>query len=245
MHSHGTRATYQQQTLKFVNWAREEHGVTRLEVLDQRAPELARTWLQQHKDAGYSPYTLATQRSALRLFFGNRNLAQDVALPSRAREGITHSRGGAVRSGVGEFQKENWPELMRFEQAVGLRRSELRGIRVGDVHQTKGGVTVHAIGKGGKPRDVPVLPGREKDVLRLVEGRSPDERIFDRLPSHADFHAERRAYAQELYKHLSGRPLPPKEGRLRAGSYDSAAALKVSQALGHERIDVALSHYLR
>ena len=67
-----------------------------------------------------------------------------------------------------------------------------------------------------------------------------DPRIIEALRS------GNQIQAVKLYRELTGgRVLPPKQGRLRPGSYDREAALQVSRALGHNRLDVALRHYLR
>jgi hypothetical protein len=79
----------------------------------------------------------------------------------------------------------------------------------------------------------------------VVKGRDPDERVFPRIPSHLDVHALRREFAQGLYQDLSGRPLPLVTGRLRSEDYDDEAVALVSRALGHNRLDVVLRHYLR
>src|SRR5581483_8802716 len=63
IHSHTTRRVYQQQVLAFVNWARDVHGITRLDSLDERADELAAAYLQMHMAEGKSAYTLMTERS--------------------------------------------------------------------------------------------------------------------------------------------------------------------------------------
>ncbi|MBO0795978.1 MAG: site-specific integrase, partial [Ktedonobacteraceae bacterium] len=133
-------------------------------------------------------------------------------------------------------------------QATGLRRHELRALRVGDVLQDHSAhVWVHVgNGKGGLSRDVPVLAGREATVLTLVAGRNPDSLMFERIPKHMDVHSYRRDYAQALYQqHAPGRTLPPATGRLQRGDYDRDAAERVTWALGHRRIDVVLRHYLR
>src|SRR5690242_17114274 len=83
IHSHGTRNSYQQHILTFIQWARSTHDVRRLEVLDTRADELASAYLSDRLIQGCSPYTVQTERAALRLFFDNRSLAQDVPLPAR------------------------------------------------------------------------------------------------------------------------------------------------------------------
>jgi hypothetical protein len=61
-----------------------------------------------------------------------------------------------------------------------------------------------------------------------------------------DVHGYRREFAQALYLyHAPGRTLPPATGRLKRSDYDRDAAQRVSWALGHQRIDVVLRHYIR
>lgn len=245
IHAHKTRITYQEHILRFVNWARARYQIINLEQLDTRANELATLYLQQEMDAQKSPYTLQVERSALRLFFSNRTLASSIVFPRRVREQITRSRRPAVRDR--RFQPAHWHSLVQFERAVGLRRSELIRIRVADIYCCEGKLVAYvANGKGGKDREVPVLPGREQDVLAVVEGRNANESIFAHLPDAADIHAFRREYAQALYQYYtSGRDLPPATGRLKQADYDLEATLRVSRALGHKRRDVVLRHYLR
>ncbi len=75
MHSYKTRSTYQEQLLRFVNWARDTFQLKTLEQLDARADELVSTYLQQEIGAHKSAYTLQLERSALRLFFDDHTLA--------------------------------------------------------------------------------------------------------------------------------------------------------------------------
>lgn len=247
IHSHKTRITYQEHTLRFIKWARTTEGIKTLIDLDERADELANRWLQQEIAAGKSAYTLKTERSALRMFFSDRDLARNVTLPTRKITDIKRSRGPVARDR--HFQPANWQPLIQFEQAVGLRRDELGRICVKDVMTRAGHLMVYVrSGKGGKERYVPVLPGQEQRVLAVVEGREPEERIFDRLPSAADIHGYRRDYAQALYfYHAPGWPaLPPAIQRhLNRSDYNRDAVMRVSEALGHSRLDVVLRNYLR
>ena len=246
IHSYKTRMTYQEHSLRFVNWVRDTEGIRDLATLDPRANELASRYLQQGIDAHKSPYTLQTERAALRMFFGDRSLAGDVALPVRAGKDITRSRGAAARDS--HYQARNWPEFETFQRAVGLRKGELQRIRVGDIrYDGTGRLVAHvANGKGGKPRDVPVLAGHERKVLDLVAGRKPDELVLRKVPD-TDIHGLRRVYAQALYKQYSptAPQIPPISQRLRPKDYDKQAALRVSRALGHNRLDVVLRNYLR
>ncbi|HEX3643206.1 MAG TPA: hypothetical protein VHV10_18110 [Ktedonobacteraceae bacterium] len=123
-------------------------------------------------------------------------------------------------------------------------------LRVGDIitHDlVTGGPAVYVInGKGGKSRMVPALPGQEQDVLSVKVGRAADDLVFPRIPKHLDIHSYRREYAQALYLyHAPSWSLPSPTGRLRASDYDRDAAQRVTEALGHNRVDVVLRHYIR
>jgi hypothetical protein len=246
IHSFKTRSVYQEHTIRFVKWAREVHHTTCLEQLDPQADELATTYLQQHIDQGKSPYTLAAERAALRLFFDNRALARDVQLPRRERSGITRSRGPVANDK--HFQPANWQPQIRFLQGTGLRRHEASNLKIRDIYQDHSGqVMVHVeSGKGGRMREVPVLAGKEQDILSLKGGRDPEARIFEKLPKRLDIHSIRREYAQALYlQYAPGRSLPPADRRLKQSDYDKAAVQRVSWALGHSRLSVVLTNYLR
>ena len=246
IHSHTTRKVYQQHILAFINWARTQHGITRLAWLDERADDLATRYLTEHVAADRSAYALQTERAALRLFFANWSLAAAVSIPRRTRTTITRSRGPAGHDR--HFQPAHWQAHIRFAQACGLRRAELRDLRVRDVYTADDGTLfVHVKnGKGGKAREVPVLPGHEEGVLSVVQGRAPHEKVFDHIPGHMDVHSYRRDSAQRRYlQQAPDQALPPAQGRLRRDDYDPAATQQVSWALGHNRLDVVLRHYLR
>lgn len=102
----------------------------------------------------------------------------------RERENIVRSRHPTVRDA--HFQPDNWRPLINFCLACGLRREELRDLRVRDVYHRRddGHLVVRVVkGKGGKRREVPVFPGREQSVLSVVEGHDPDDHVFDHLPN--------------------------------------------------------------
>lgn len=246
IHSYKTRSVYQEQVLRFVDWVRDTHHLFSLEQLDPRADDLTVAYLQQLLSEGKSPYTLLTIRSALRLFFGERLLAETLSLPRRERAGVTRSRG--PMSHDRHFQPANWQPLLNFLRATGLRRQELRDLKCGDIyHDHEGRACVHVeSGKGGRMREVQALAGHDDDVWSMKEGRAEGDKVFTRIPKHLDVHSYRREFAQALYlAHASHGRLPPTSGRLREQDYDREAAFLVTQALGHNRLEVALRHYLR
>lgn len=246
IHSYGTRRVYQEHSLLFVRWVRQTSGIRHLEDLDARAEELTCLYLQKEIAAQKSPYTLQLERCALRLFFARRDLASQVPLPRRTRTGITRSRNARALDYA--CIPVRWHRLILFARACGLRRAELAALRVSDVFTAREGqllILVHH-GKGGRDRLVPVLPGHEADILALVTGRPAHERVFASISGSLDIHAQRRAYAQALYLCYATIPyLPPGDRRLRPADYDRAAVQRVSWALGHNRLGVALTSYLR
>ncbi|HEX6797648.1 MAG TPA: tyrosine-type recombinase/integrase [Ktedonobacterales bacterium] len=248
LHAFRTRKGYQAIVLRLVNWCATTQGLRfrDLNDVDACAEEVVSRYLAEGLDAGKSAWTLKTERSAFRLFFGQRELAAGVQLPARRRADIKRSRHPAARDAT--FDATHWRELLTFLDATGLRRSEVAHLHVRDLYDdAQGGLHVAVKGKGGKWRAVPVLPDSMEAVRVLIAGRSPDERLFRRIPSHLDIHAARRRFAQATYRQLSdGRPLPPStSARLAKDAIDPVAARQVSEALGHNRMDVTTTHYLR
>ena len=247
IHSHGTRRTYQQQIMAFVDWVKKTHHVTDHRIVEAHADEWVCQYLQELIEQGRSPYTLHTIRSALRMVFG-REIASSVVMPKRKRSEIKRSRRPVKMDA--HFQPDHWPEHILFARATGLRRAEMRDVRVRDIRRLpEGTVSVHVRrGKGGKARDVTVLAGYEQEVLAMLEGREPDERLFRHIPKNMDVQSYRREMAQERYQQLApGSTLPAADAaRIKPGDYDAKAAQTVSESLGHSRRRRAtvLNHYL-
>lgn len=244
IHSDSTMRAYKRHATAYARWARERYGIRKWEDLHARAGELVSSYLRTHLHAGHSPYTLQVVRSALRMLHQDWTLGEDVKIPRRYREDITRSRYKAERDkGI---NLANYKPLTDFLTATGLRRREIEQLVVSRVSERCGSLSVHVDnGEGGKLRDVPVLPSHEQAVTGAIEGKGLDDLVFKQVPSRIDVHAYRRLYAQKLYCHLSGRELPPRDRRLKASDYDTCAALEVSRALGHNRIDLVLNNYLR
>lgn len=245
IHSYETRETYQKMVMWFIDWCRDTQGIRDLDKMDEQADELASLYLVNRMgQKDISAWTLYTERSALRIFFQDRELTDCIELPVRRREDIKRSRHETVRDR--HINLNNWQHIIQFCLASGLRREELRDLHVRDVYERNQRLTVHVVkGKGGKRREVPVFPGREQAVQSVIADKAPEAHVFDRISSLLDIHSYRRQFAQDLYEYLSGRPLPPQEGRLQADDFDKKVALSVSQCLGHNRIDVIFQHYIR
>ncbi len=250
IHSYRTREKYQGVVKRFIIWCKEEHHIFRLEIADARADELVTHYLTERLEQGLKPDTLQADRSGLRLFFQNWELAEHVVIPPRRWQEITRSRHPAARDR--RIPREIAEPFEQFFAACGVRRDEADSLRVEDVQESRRPryqleiEVKQGYGKGGRPRRAPVYPGREQQVLTHVVGRAPGERIFPRkVDCRLNPQAQRRQYAQDFYQLLSGRELPPQDRRLRKSDYDKDAVLEVSEYLGHSRLDIILKSYLR
>ena len=122
----------------------------------------------------------------------------------------------------------------------------------------------HRKDKGGKSRFAPIVgPDKDRIIARLKETK-PDERVWGYVNKNADIHGYRAHYASRVYT-MYRRPIesipydkvnPGTGHRYQSEVYhcrldeagkklDRLAMLKVSRALGHNRVDVVATSYLR
>ncbi len=147
--------------------------------------------------------------------------------------------------------ERKYPMQCPFLRATGLDGGEAWQLQVGDVVWHDGRLSVHV--KEYRVRDwvrtaehlAPVVPGREQAVLRLVEGRPPEERVFGGLalplPTRRVMYSLRRQYARALYLYYDPSRRLPGPGKREISSprdYDEEAARKVAAALGHPDADL-------
>jgi len=121
---------------------------------------------------------------------------------------------------------------------------------------------IYVKGKGGRVRFVPILKKYEKEILDRFDTTLEDQRLFKNVHSGANIHGYRADYARMLYNQFA-RPIEdiPYDkvdamGRKwqsdvyvcrkdEAGkAFDRAAVGLVSTALGHNRVDTAITNYL-
>lgn len=146
--------------------------------------------------------------------------------------------------------ESKYPVQCPFLRASGLKAGEAWQLKVRDVIWLDGRLCIHVREVRWHEqvhiaeRIAPVVPGQEQAVLRLVEGRAPEERVFrDRallVPSRRIMYTLRRRYARALYLlYDPGRrlPGPGKREITSPRDYDEAAARKVAAAMGRPEAD--------
>lgn len=246
IYSWDTYRAYLRHSCDFVKWTKHKYRVRKLEECRVYAAE----YIHSLTAAGRSPSTLKLIAASIAKMYqcGVHDLGIETA--PRRRADITRSRGRKI-SDV-HFSESNNHDLVEFCKGTGLRNyKELQKVHGDQLeHRDNGYYLTRIKGKGGKYRDVPVLPDYEDTVVRCCLAAGVGK-VWPHVSSHADIHSYRADYASAWYKRLA-RPVSalPKAERYvcrrdRAGViYDKAAMQQVSRYLGHNRISVIAGHYL-
>lgn len=118
--------------------------------------------------------------------------------------------------------------------------------------------------KGGRCRYAPIIGEHKQDVIDRFNNTGNSDKVWLAVPKAMDVHSYRSDYATALYRAYA-RPIDtiPYDktnkgsgqkyqsgvyhcrGDLKGVSLDKAAMQQVSKALGHNRLEVVASHYLR
>ncbi len=247
IYSVGTFKTYTKKCTAFCNWCKEKHGC--------RTIEECKPFIKEYLDdysSDKSAFSIHTVKFAIQKLYDvtEHGFKVDYAAPKRSRIDITKNRGNI--SEVKDFNEKKYAMQLNFGCATGARRSAMLKLEYRDIYEKDGEIYVHfEKDKGGKSRDVKIMP-RYRDFIRSFIGTGdPDEKVIKSLPSRFPEHRCRRHFAQEYYALLARdiHDIPKKERYICRGDkygrvYDREAMLAVSEALGHGRVDVMALHYL-
>lgn len=249
IYSWATYKAYLSKCNDFAQWCRNEFGCKNLKQCEAHRNEYIRKLIEEGKSA----YTIKLYVCALGKLY-NLTSKDFMETPERRRENITRSRNPVVRDG--NFSEKNNAELISFCRCTGLRRAELKQLRGTDLMEKDGRfyLYVHTNTKGGKERISPVV-GSEAEVAAVVDRmkKAGTGKVWSKVSGHADIHSYRSEYCMRVYKLYARdekdiadrREIYRCRNDLRGVHYDKKAMLKASQALGHNRINVIASNYLR
>ncbi len=253
INSDGTMKSYIKSCVAFGGYCRANFGAKTIDECRQYVP----AYMESRKEL--SPYTRKLDAAALCKLFKSDQVGLGITdTGSRSRDTRTRSRGEAIRD-KHISEKGIYADYIRWEKATGTRAfKETTQIRGTDIHQTEKGVFVHVeSGKGGRSREIPVMP-KDIDFVLNIKSKAGDGKILpyltsgrNKIPSAADTHGYRREYAQALYKqHARLYDQIPKGDRYicrrdMAGQVFDRQALKiVTEALGHSRLNEPVLSYL-
>lgn len=237
IHAYSSYASYKQTAIEFARWVKTVHGVKHIE--DVRSRHTAE-YLKYRNEQGYSAPTISKDMSALNKIFNHDHCKSELGLPNRSVKEITRSR--VDREHDTKYNPENYKDQIAIAQATGCRRETM--LRIEASHFKIEGdraVAVDLKEKGGRERMTAILEDRQKEIAKIVEARDTGGKLFDKYTKKIDNHAFRAEYAQNRYKEL----LTGREDRQDYRGYDREAVAQVSLDLGHNRLDVAIDHYIR
>lgn len=255
IYSYETRRGYKKHACYFVQWVKEQPVRPEIghkpRTLEECKPYAA-DWLQARIDSGLSAWTVRLEASALAKVYGCTLNDFGVDLPARNRADITRSRGTKTRDK--HFSEANHSEFVSFCRSTGLRSEGLQSIRGTDLIQNDDGSwAISVIEKGGRHRDAPIFGSPEAVAAVVARMQAAGEnKVWESVPNGADIHSYRAEYATAIYKHYARDiAIIPKAERydcrtdLKGIHYDKKAMMRASEALGHSRISVIASHYIR
>ncbi len=180
------------------------------------------------------------------------------------REGLTKMRGRDLRTRE-QIQKEV-EKLTAISRTRNLTAEEQKDLRINKdaLLFDKSEYFVYLKEKGGRERISPIIGPDAGAIVARIKNTPPDEKVWQHVHSAADIHGYRSDYSNEIYKEYA-RPIEEipydkvneKSGiKYRSEAYycrrdergrvlDKRAMRMASISLGHSRIDVVASSYLR
>lgn len=243
IHGDGTYQSYRQQVARYGDWLTANHPGTNYNTAGQFVQE----YIDTMRGEGKSAWTQQLARSAIGKALGVEptSLAQcdtrHAADITRGRSSTAHSTAAAVK----------YSDDMAICECVGVRHNkEGKQVTPNNCHWSNGHISsVSIIGKGGRPREAVVLPGKGRDILesRCKAAKSGGTALLGKMTG-CNVHGARAKYAAGCYaKALAdGRGTGEMYRPACGGEWDKGALDYVNEQLGHGegRYDVAVYNYL-
>lgn len=262
IYSYSTYNTYLKEVEQYAKWLKEEKNINKIKDIKE-TEQYAKEYIEKRLNVDkVSVYTAKLERSALSMLYTKQI---EIEMPKRDNKNITRSREQTAndkhysRNGVCR-------DIFTVALATGGRRSDLQNLKQTDFIEKDGLLYVNFIqSKGGRNRLAPVREEYKQQVLEIVDKakKNGKTRLIDRkIPKEIDVHALRREYAKNLYKDITeNRELrdtylkmyPERSEKVKRdiykdrddNVYNRDDLYVITQALGHNRIDVSVTHYLK
>lgn len=243
IYSYNTYYTYFKHLKYFTNYCKLNYNCKTLQECLKYANDFLNT------RSNLSKYTQKLEVSALAKLY-NLSSGDFIKIENRKRSEIVRSRNAvSTDKFFSEFKNK---DFVKFCCATGLRRTELKYL-TGDkliFENNKYYIKIDKGSKGGRVRQVQII--NDIDLVVNMMKLANKNKVFEKIHTHVDIHSYRAKYANDLYSLLKRdiNTLDKSEiyhcrGELKGVKYDRAAMLKVSKNLGHNRISIIASHYLK
>lgn len=263
IYSAGTMTTYLGEMPSFAEFCARQ-GAKRMSDLTE---EMGAEYLKVLDKSDASAWSISTASAAINKAMGWHLSPSELGLKARRKADIARSRLPREHD-KRDFSK--YEPQVTFSQGTGVRRMSVTTVRPCDCVRDANGIIigVHVTEKGGRRRTAPVLNSHREAITNIVNNATiengEDSPIFTKYDGHIDNHRFRAEYAAALlhqlederaagqplfggafklddYCHLRGKDAKRKD---KTAGHDTDLLGAVSGALGHNRIEVMLRHYL-
>ncbi len=239
IHSYNTYESYKQTSKEFIRFIKKSYPDIRdiKEIKEKHIGE----YLKNRNDKGLSAWTISKDLAALNKLFNTDLTKKDLNLKQRKLEEITRSRRESINDS--RYNEKNYKYQIAFAKGSGARRESIIKVKPKDFKIKEGyPVSVYLKEKGGKERQATILKEYRGTLKDMLEGKPMDKPLFEKYSKAIDNHSFRATYASKRYKELikyNGYDSKNYKG------YDKEVILKVSNDLGHNRLNVVIEHYLK
>ena len=209
--NNSTLKSLKTDTKAFADWCKSEGGVRRLGEIDD-----PKALIQAYADylIAEGKYTAGTIHR--KIYAPCRALGismRDVDKPKRTQATIVRGRrddpDAVPKRGDLEAAEDRHARLVACATLTGLRRSEIRRLKGGDLQKDESGyLCVRVIGgKGGKDQLQRILPSDADAVRQLFAGVPVGKKLFanDDMSNNINIHRYRALHAQSAYDYYLGR----------------------------------------
>ena len=201
-HKHGvTRSSYQDHYKMFIDYCRKYYHCTTKEECGDHIQDYS-NWLQSQ---GKSASTIHTYLAPVCGYHGVP--MKDINKPQRKVSENIRSRDRNDKYKRTD-QKYNNPEfslVAEFQARVGIRRAELKNLRLNAMKQDESGYWCIEVqkGKGGKYQLQRILPEDVEFIRGYFATPNSDERLFkaEDFSKNMDYHHLRALQAQRAYRY--------------------------------------------
>ena len=220
-----------------------------------------------------SSWTISKDLAAINKVLDTHYTPKDFGIQERSRDQVVHNR--RIHTDNSTAERESNRAALWFAYATGCRRSSILTVTADKAIRDESGTVIgfQFKEKGGRERNALVLPSERQAMTDYVNARQSEYgergRLIDTCDRNCNPHYQRAEYANQLYREIKdhrdrgediygghrstfidARQLEkalshPRYQRETVHGYETKICAEISQALGHNRIEVVVNSYLR
>lgn len=267
IHSIKTAETYRRVIDRFGDYCKSQGIKTTSEITRQTVQGFVES------RRGNSSWTHSKDLAAINKVLGTYYTPKEFGIKERSRNQIVNNRH--VHTDHSTAAAEQNQAALWFAYSTGCGRSSILTVTADKAIRNEDGTVIgfQFKEKGGRERNAVVLPSERQAMTDYVNARitenGENSRLIDTCDRNCNPHYQRAEYANQLYVELKDhrdrgediyaghrecfideRQLQkalshPRYQRETVHGYETKLCAEISQALGHNRIEVVVNSYLR